>query len=394
MKNIKAKKSTTGKNISGKLHLWLGLASGLVVFIVSITGCLFVFEKEIRDFTQKELRCVTPHPNTPFVSVTQVEQAVKQQYPDALIKQVRLFSAGDRAWQVQIQNDEAIAINPYTAAVIKKYSRHDWLHTVEKIHTSLLLGETGKWIIRINVLIFLALLITGIILWWPRNKARRKQSFKVKWDGSPKRVNYDFHNVFGFYSSVILLLIVLTGIYMSFDWMKQATYAITGSEYVKPKPPKLDADDLNDAIIDPAYAYNRASQLYPGATEVHINYPQKPGELLKLKLHYPTSTYKKNNELHFNPYSGNIVYASLYKNYSAGDKIKHSNKELHTGAFFGLFGKILAFLASLVAASMPVTGFAIWWGRKSKKKNPAMAKRAPVQKMMVATKQAETTAAI
>ncbi|HMO61079.1 MAG TPA: PepSY-associated TM helix domain-containing protein [Ferruginibacter sp.] len=375
MKQTKAKKEKTGKKISGKLHLWLGLASSLVVFIVSITGCLFVFEKEIRDFTQKEIRFVTPVTGASFVALDKVEQHIKAAYPAATIKQLRLYSEPNRAWQVHFDKDEAVAINPYTGSIIKKYSRHDWLHTVEKLHTSLLLGETGKWIIRINVLIFLVLLISGIILWWPGNKARRKQSFKVKWDASAKRVNYDFHNVFGFYSSVILLLIVLTGMYMSFDWMKQATYAVTGSAYVKPKPPKIDADDLNDAILQPAVAYAIAAKHYPGATEVHINYPQKPGDVLKIKMHYPSSTYKKTNELHFNPNTGNIMQANLYANYSAGDKVKHSNRDLHTGAFFGLFGKILAFLASLVAASMPVTGFAIWWGR-NKKKKPAVKKTA------------------
>jgi len=34
----------------------------------------------------------------------------------------------------------------------------------------------------------------------------------------------------------------------------------------------------------------------------------------------------------------------------------------------GLPGKILAFLVSLIAASLPITGFYIWWGKKHKQK--------------------------
>lgn len=369
MKSKTKKGPAPGKKISGKLHVWLGLSSGIVVFIVSITGCLFVFENEIRNITQKEQRFVTPAPNTPFISIEQVTNTIAAAYPGTPVKQIKTFNQPNRAWQVLLQKKETIvALNPYTGAIIKEYSKNDWLHAVEKIHTSLLLGEPGKWVIRVNVLIFLVLLVTGIVLWWPGNKARRKQSFKVKWDASGKRVNYDFHNVFGFYSSVILLLIVLTGIYMSFEWMKRVTYFVTASEYKKPKPIKMEGREIKVALLAPAAVYRYATMQYPGAAETHLNFPQKANEPLKIKMHYPSSSYKKVNELHFNPYSGNIVYTSLYKNYNAGDKVKHSNRDLHTGAFFGLFGKILAFLASLVAASMPVTGFTIWYARNKKKK--------------------------
>lgn len=380
MRQPKASNKLTGKKISGKLHLWLGLASGLVVVIVSLTGCLYVFEEEIRNATQKEARFVTPIPNAPFITLAQVEQTVKASFPTDSIKQIRTYSAPDKAWQVQLEHYKMLAINPYNGSIVKQYSKKDWLATVEDMHKNLLLGEVGKWIVRVNVLIFLVLLISGIVLWWPGNKARRKQAFKVKWDASGKRINYDFHNVFGFYSSVFLLLIVLTGMYMSFDWMKQATYFATGSKYEgKPKAALVQPSSKATGGIAAATAYQAASNQFAGAYETHINYPKYANEPLKIKLHYASGTYKKVNDLQYNPYTGELLHASLYANYSAGDKVKHSNRDLHTGAFFGLPGKILAFLFSLVAASMPITGFAIWWIRNKKKK--------PVKKVLVPKQQ-------
>lgn len=158
---------------------------------------------------------------------------------------------------------------------------------------------------------------------------------------------------------------------MSFDWMKRATYFVTASKYKKPHPVKLNDKNGSGIYLTPGAAYLLASGQYPGATESHINFPQKGNEPLKIKMYYASSTYKKVNELHFNPYNGDVVYSSLFENYNAGDKLKHSNRDLHTGAFFGLFGKILAFLASLIATSMPVTGFAVWYGRNKKKKPSA-----------------------
>ncbi len=46
------------KDIIRQIHLWLGLGTGLIVFVVSITGCMYVFEEEIREATQKERLCV------------------------------------------------------------------------------------------------------------------------------------------------------------------------------------------------------------------------------------------------------------------------------------------------------------------------------------------------
>lgn len=42
----------TGKQLIGKLHLWLGMASGLIVFVIAITGCILAFEQEIKNVTQ------------------------------------------------------------------------------------------------------------------------------------------------------------------------------------------------------------------------------------------------------------------------------------------------------------------------------------------------------
>ena len=42
----------TFKKITRKIHLWLGLGSGLVVLFLGITGCLLAFEIEIRNLTE------------------------------------------------------------------------------------------------------------------------------------------------------------------------------------------------------------------------------------------------------------------------------------------------------------------------------------------------------
>lgn len=93
----------------------------------------------------------------------------------------------------------------------------------------------------------------------------------------------------------------------------------------------------------------------------------------RINLKYPYGIYKKSNVFEFDQYSGESLKIELFANYGTADKIKHANRDLHTGQNFGILGKLLAFLASLFAASLPVTGFLIWYQRKYKKVAPKRA---------------------
>ena len=70
------------------------------------------------------------------------------------------------------------------------------------------------------------------------------------------------------------------------------------------------------------------------------------------------------------------------ENASVADKLMRANYDIHTGAIIGIAGKILMFCASLIASSLPVTGFYIWLGRRKKKK---VIKRVIYESGMVST---------
>ncbi|MDZ7878347.1 MAG: hypothetical protein U5L45_11780 [Saprospiraceae bacterium] len=65
------------------------------MIIVSITGCIFVFEEEIRNFTQKEYRFVSPQ-NKPKATIEQLTATLKTTFPDKQIEQIRLFDDASR----------------------------------------------------------------------------------------------------------------------------------------------------------------------------------------------------------------------------------------------------------------------------------------------------------
>ncbi len=86
------------------------------------------------------------------------------------------------------------------------------------------------------------MLVSGIVLWWPRNKARRKSSFRIKLDASPKRLNYDLHNVLGFYACWIVVFAAFTGLVWSFTWMAQAEFWVFSGGKKRPAAVPVKSD--------------------------------------------------------------------------------------------------------------------------------------------------------
>ncbi|RYF97889.1 MAG: PepSY domain-containing protein, partial [Chitinophagaceae bacterium] len=244
--------------------------------------------------------------------------------------------------------------NPYNAALVKKGSE-DWLETVEHIHTSLLLGKTGQFIMQWSVVIFVLMLITGLILWFPGQMRLLKQSLTIKRKASFKRLNYDLHNVLGFYASVILLVTALSGLYFAFKGVKNAASFFTGSKLsqgkaiVAAKPLQIDPIPVRYNKI-----YTDAKAKYPDAVSTSFSLRGK-GEL-RLRMVYPYRWARNQNTFFYEEATGAMTRAKLYKDFNGADLIEATNYDLHTGRLLGLPNKILSFLAALNNSDLSLRG--------------------------------------
>lgn len=360
------------KNAILQIHLWLGLATGLVVFIVSITGCIYVFEEEIRDFTQKD-KLYVPVQDKPFVGLAAIVENFQKVSKNAKITIIRVHnSRPDATVEIGAGKKKQYYFNPYTAALVKK-AKPDWLDVDEDLHRTLLLGKAGTFIMNWSVVIFVIMLITGWILWFPNQMRLLRQSLTIKWNASFKRVNYDLHNVLGFYASGILIVIALSGLYFAFDSVKAGAMFLTGTKLTRPVKVKDNAKSFFDGSAALRYdqIYTAAMTQYPGAKETTLSI-RKEGEL-RLKMIYPSEWARKQNVFFFDPVSLQMSKYKLYKDFKLADKLESSNYDIHTGQLFGLFGKIVAFIAALISASLPVTGLIIWLKKKKKTKKIQLA---------------------
>jgi len=355
------------------LHKWLGLVSGLIVFIISITGCLFCFHDEIKDITRKEWRLVEPQ-NKPFIVPSALEESAKKLLPKYKQSMVSYYGK-NRSAIVYTYSDTGnlyLYFNPYTGKYLKTENPEtDFFIIVEYIHLYLLLPDyIGKHIIGGATLIFILLLISGIIQWWPTKKRDLKRSFSVKWSAKWRRVNYDWHNTTGFYISLIVLILAVTGLTFTYEWVGNGIYKafnFGGNKAIETNIPAIDtAKFKSNSVIAVDRAFIQTIKLQPKAEMLFVTFPQQKGDIINTGAYPHTLRYDHQSNYYFHPLDGKRIKSQTFEQKSLGLQVVEMNYGIHTGQVLDLPGKIIAFIASLLAAALPVTGFVIWYGRKNK----------------------------
>ena len=375
------KKNKTFKYWVGRIHLWLGLISGLFVCFLGITGCILAFEREIENVTQPYRNLEVQ--NKPLLPPTALKKIADRALPNKHAHSIT-YQPGKSAQVVYYNFDPEyyyiVFVNQYTGEVIKvKNMNDDFFRIVIMGHYYLWLPpEIGQPVLTTATLMFVVLLFSGLILWWPKNKAASKQRFTIKWNAKWRRVNYDFHNVLGFYITWIIIFIALSGMVMGFQWFAKSVYFVSSGGKTLNQFEETYSDttrnaklQLNASAADQLWkSYLDADPKFNGSLDVHV--PENEKASIEIAKNPDPETYWKADYSYFDQHTlkeieVKHVFGKL-KNATVADKIMRMNYDIHVGAIAGLPGKIIAFFASLIAASMPITGVLIWIGRNKKKK--------------------------
>lgn len=385
-KRIKKPKSRARK-VAGFLHLWLGLASGIVVLILGITGCLYVFQKEISDIVYHKQLYVTPPANAVTLPVSRLKEIAQKALNSPNVN-VTTYTDPEKAWEFlyfkrgdkdgltffdEVETYKSAFINPYTGQLtgIMDYEKNFFV-IVKYLHWSLLLNtKYGQPIVAYSTLIFVIMLITGLILWWPKNlkKSNFNKSFKIKWKAKFKRLNYDLHNVPGFYALLITLVLALTGMVWGMSWFQTIVYVVASQSTTPPKQGQLSSDSTAIAVKKPLdIAFAVARDQFKDARRIGLFFSgERKSEVISAYGYRGNEDYYDVDVLQFDQFTGALLGRENFKDKNNGEKIISMNYDIHVGVVLGLTGKILAFFGSFIAASLPVTGFMIWLGRKNKK---------------------------
>ncbi|MFC0517006.1 PepSY-associated TM helix domain-containing protein [Mucilaginibacter angelicae] len=397
------------------IHLYLSLAAGVIIFCSCLTGTMLVFEKEIQQSLHPQRYFVKPQYKR--LALADLTAGVLKQIPKSKLATVMVYDDPERTVEVGLivpekkdkkpvdkpktekqagahdkkeqkpkdaeRSNLTAFVNPYTGQIVDQFNRRQtFLYSVEMFHRYLLGGKNslGDWVISISTLFFLGILITGVILWWPKTKAIMKQRLKIKWDGSGKRLTHDLHIVTGFYTSIFLIIISSSGLVMTFKWANNTLFFLTNSKVVAKEDIKAPLSVYRRGIyaISPESAVSAIGDKIANAENYTIRYPKDTTAVYTFNVLKKGSVELATDVYYVDQYSGKVAGAALFADKSLGQRIRAVIKPIHTGSIYGWPTKILAFIITLVSLIFPVTGVMMWLNRIGKKKKKPVRGRVKV----------------
>lgn len=355
-------------------HLWIGIVTGIPVIIISLTGCLLTFEQEIMAMARSWWEVEVPE-NGATLPPSILRSKVAAQLPEMKIRRLWYYGEGKAVKITPDNSDSLIFANPYTGELLSLQDHEDWFHFIEEGHTHLWIpGEAGHQVVSWVTLLFLILTITGIVLWWPDkwNAREIKQAFTIKWKAKFKRLNYDLHNVLGFYSLSLALIMTLTGLMMGFQFVNKSVMKMLGAKaqkeeitVIQPGPDEVPATIEGKVDLIWQWVTTRIGE--NNRDQISIHFPKEDAKFIYACTDMYNGTWR---ELNFDIHTLALLSSSHTRisDDTPANWLRRSNYSLHVGAFGGLFTKWLYFLASFICGTLPVTGFLVWWGKRKKKK--------------------------
>lgn len=368
------------KKIFKKIHLWLSVPFGLIISIICLTGATLVFEKELTRAGNPHLYTVEYKEGSKPLKPSEIIARISQQTGDTLkISSLQVAGNPKEAWMVSFTNagQRQLSVNPYSGEINGWVEGNSFFQTVRKLHRWLLdapaqkgASSTGKTIVGITTLLMVVILISGIVLWWPRTRKSLQNRLKVSCTKGSFRFWYDSHVSLGFYVTIFLLVMALTGLTWSFRWYRTGFYALFGASTEQPKQSAPAHEDNN----------KKEKKNEPE----RLNYLAWDTALAELQNRYETygtiqlsknsaqviqSGKQKGDTASFDIHTGNITEIKVYNidEQPMSNKMKGLIYSLHTGQWGGMLTRIIYFLSAFIGGILPLTGYYLWIKRINRK---------------------------
>lgn len=375
------------RKIFAKVHVWLSIPFGIIIAVVCLTGAVLVFETELLELC---------HPSRYFVEETKEKplppavlmEAARQQLPDSIqINGIRVFQDPGRTWQIVLPGKKAVAfIDPYTGVVTGMDDGEGFFMQVMRLHRWLLdeykrdgSFSWGKAIVGYATLVLVVITISGIVIWYPRNRKMLKNRLKIKAGAGRRRFFYDLHVSGGFYAALLLLVMSLTGLTWSFGWYRNAFYTVFGVSTNQPhthapSPPASGEDSPKQEDGNRKGKPQKRTD-YTRWADVLSDLRDRCGDFNSITIQEGLATVsvarygntRASDRYSFDPSSGRITDIQLYKDLPDSGKIRGWIYSVHVGSWGGLTTRVLSCLVSLLGAIFVFTGYYFWIKKKMRR---------------------------
>jgi uncharacterized iron-regulated membrane protein len=366
------------------IHLVCGVATGLVVLMMSVTGVLLTYERQIVAWADRTTY-PAPSPGAQHLPLEELVAAAQVHRPEFTPTAIVVRNEPGAAVTLTAGRSGSLLVDPYSGAVKEQGAQglRDFFSAVTGWHRWFnATGDsraTARMITGASNLAFLFLILSGIYLWLPRiwkwAMFKSRLFFNAKTTTAKAR-DFNWHHVFGIWSAIPLAVVVATATVFSYPWANDLVYRAVGEEPPRqgggggggggraPGPAETAAAGTPiarlgyDALLARAAAQGEWRTLTlnipadPGAATIRIGIDQGNGGQPYLR-----------HTLTLNGSTGAVDTWVPFSSQTTGQKARSWMRFLHTGEALGLVGQTVAGLVSFTSILMVWTGLALAWRR-------------------------------
>jgi uncharacterized iron-regulated membrane protein len=348
-----------------QVHLWTGLATGVYVFVVCVTGAALVFRIDMQKAAFPSL--FTPSAAGPLAEPAAIMASVARAFPGHHLSGIEAPSTLRPTYLAYVARGNdflTVLIDPVSAKVLGLLPDHSWVRTVQDLHFDLLAGRTGRTINGVGGGALFAMCVTGLVIWWP-GVGQWRRGFTVDWRRSWRRIVWDLHSAVGIWTVAFTAMWALTGVYFAFPAQFRAAVNVI-SPLSTTLTPRSDPRARSAARPSWADLIARARERVPGRFVARVVVPSNDTGAFLVMFSSTSPTPAGTGDLtsvYLDQHTGAVLQEPPRLPPTAGDLIMAWAAPLHVGSVGGSAARTLWLVVGLTLPVLFVTGFALWWLR-------------------------------
>jgi uncharacterized iron-regulated membrane protein len=368
------------------IHLVCGVATGLVILMMSVTGVILTYERQMIAWAD-DTTYPAPSPGAERLSLEELVESAKLRRPEFTPTTITVRNEADSPVILGAGRSGSLVANPYSGELREPGAQglreffsavtgwHRWFNATGE-NRAVARAITGA-----SNVAFLFLVLSGIYLWLPRiwkwAAFKSRLAFNAKATTAKAR-DFNWHHVFGIWSAIPLAVVVATATVFSYPWASDLVYRIAGEE-----PPARGggggtAGNARGAAQAPAAVAPEGPMAERLSYDALLARAAAHGEWETLTLNIPSGDattvrigidrgnggqpYLRHN-LTLDAATGAVAAWAPFSSQTTGQKARSWIRFLHTGEALGIMGQTIAGLVSLTSVLMVWTGLALAWRR-------------------------------
>ena len=346
------------------MHLWVGIAAGLYIFVVCLTGAALVFRIDMQRALFPTL--FTPSSSAPPADAATILERVRDAFPSDRVSGIDAPTTTRPTYLAYVTRGTTfltLLIDPHTGRLLGELPDAPALRLLQDLHFNLLAGRTGRVVNGVGAMCLVVMALTGVVLWWPGIAAwRRALTIDIRrgW----RRINFDLHRAVGIWSGAFLVMWAVTGMYFAWPQAFRSVVNLVSPITVSRPPVPRAARTTTKASWRDLIEMARATAPEQHVARVVVPASDTAAFLVMLSAVQPTPAGSPRlTSVYLDQYSGEVVQETAVTGRTLGDVVLAWVVPLHIGNFSGNGIRVVWFVLGLAPPVLFVTGVIMWWTR-------------------------------